>query len=102
MSTILGWAHALVRRILLVQVAIFQSFFSVDGDGGGLRRLLDTTVVEAPVEDFALVAEVARAGLIGLGGLRVILTNFVDLWLIQTLLPRIDTLEIKTWSDVAD
>ena len=85
MSTLLGWAHALVRR--LVHVAIFQSFLCVNGYGGGLRRLLDTTVVEALVEDFALVAEVARAGLISLGRLRVILTNFVDLWLIQTLEP---------------
>ena len=54
------------------------------------------------MENFTLVAEVARARLIGLRGLRVVAavatilpSNFVNLWLVQALESKIDTLEIN-------
>ena len=40
--------------------------------GTYLARLLDATAVKTLVEDLALVAEVTRAGLVGLGRLGVV------------------------------
>ena len=102
-GSILGRAYALVRRVWLRQVAIFHSFFGVDGDRSWLRGLLDgiSSTVEALVKNFTLMAEVTRAWLISLRRLRVvaivatILANFVNLWLVQALESKIDTLEIN-------
>ena len=52
------------------------------------------------MKNFPLMAEVARAGLIGLRGLRVvpiatILANFAGLRLVKALEAKIDTLEIN-------
>ena len=67
-GSILGWAHALVRRVWLREVASFHSLFGVDGNRSWFRRLLDgiSSAVEALVKNFTLMAEVARAWLISL------------------------------------
>ena len=67
-GSILGWAHALVRRVWLREVASFHSLFGVDGNRSWLRGLLDgiSSAVEALVKNFTLMAEVARAWLISL------------------------------------
>ena len=67
-GSILGRAHALVRRVWLREVAIFHSLFGVDGNRSWFRRLLDgiSSTVEALVKNFTLMAEVARAWLISL------------------------------------
>ena len=67
-GSILGRAHALVRRVWLREVASFHSLFGVDGNRSWLRGLLDgiSSAVEALVKNFTLMAEVARAWLISL------------------------------------